>query len=370
LITGGGNTYRTVLVPAAEHLQVGTARRLVELARAGATVLVWKEFPADVPGWRDHAARRGELAQLLGELKFGAGGVAAVGDGKVVVADDLSTLLDAAGIAREPLVDHGLQFIRRRSPSRVSYFLVNHSAQPVTAWVPLATACRSVVLMDPMTACSGVAPLRQAGDRAEVYLQMQPGETRVLRAFSEKVVDRPAWPVREPCGKPLGVEGSWQVQFVDGGPVLPEAFTTERLDCWTRLGDEEARRFAGAARYTIAVDVPETNADGWFLDLGDVRESARVWVNGKPAGAAVAHPFRVDAGELLKPGSNRLAIEVTNLSANRIRDLDRRGVAWKKFYDINFVNHNYKPFDASAWELKPSGLLGPVMLTPYREATE
>jgi hypothetical protein len=29
-------------------------------------------------------------------------------------------------------------------------------------------------------------------------------------------------------------------------------------------------------------------------------------------------------------------VSVTNLSANRIRDLDVRGVPWKKFYNVNF----------------------------------
>jgi hypothetical protein len=30
------------------------------------------------------------------------------------------------------------------------------------------------------------------------------------------------------------------------------------------------------------------------------------------------------------------------------------------------VNINYQPFDASGWALMPSGLLGPVTLTPLR----
>jgi hypothetical protein len=55
---------------------------------------------------------------------------------------------------------------------------------------------------------------------------------------------------------------------------------------------------------------------------------------------------------------------VTNLSANRIRDLDRRGVTWKVFHDINFVNIDYQPFDASGWPVRDSGLLSPVTLTP------
>jgi hypothetical protein len=51
------------------------------------------------------------------------------------------------------------------------------------------------------------------------------------------------------------------------------------------------------------------------------------------------------------------------VSANRIRDLDRRGVQWQSFHDINFVNLNYQKFDAANWPVADSGLLGPVALT-------
>ena len=59
---------------------------------------------------------------------------------------------------------------------------------------------------------------------------------------------------------------------------------------------------------------------------------------------------------------NTLEIEVTNLSANRIKDMDERKVNWKIFHEINFVNIDYKKFDASIWPLMPSGLIGPVKL--------
>jgi len=370
LRTEGGNQYRTVLVPAARYMNTETARQLVDLAKAGATVLVWKSLPQDVPGWLDHAERKKELSDVLNGISLDSDGVAAVGNGRLIVGDDLEGLLDAAGIAREPLVDRGLKFIRRTRPAGVSYFIVNHSAKAVSAWVPVASPCRSAVLMDPMTARSGVASTRVAGDQTEVYLQILPGETRVLRMFADKMVEGPAWPIRKSSGDPTTVAGTWQVQFVEGGPVLPKAVSMDELKCWTKLGDDQADRFAGAARYTVTVNLPDNGVDGWLLDLGDVRESARVWVNGKPAGVVVAQPFRVDAGGLFQPGSNELVIEVTNLSANRIRDLDRRGVKWKKFYDINLVSHLYKPFDASSWEPKPSGLLGPVTLTPYQVVSD
>ena len=100
-----------------------------------------------------------------------------------------------------------------------------------------------------------------------------------------------------------------------------------------------------------------------MLDLGEVCESARVRLNGRDYGTLIAPPFRVVVDNL-KPAGNRLEVEVTSVAANRIRDLDRRGVAWRIFKDINFVNLNYKAFDASNWPVTDCGLIGPVTLTP------
>jgi len=101
----------------------------------------------------------------------------------------------------------------------------------------------------------------------------------------------------------------------------------------------------------------------FFLDLGDVRQSARVKLNGKDYGTLITPPFRVVVDNL-KPTGNTLEVEVTSVAANRIRDLDRRSVPWKTFRDINIVDLNYKPFDASHWPLTDCGLLGPVTLYP------
>jgi hypothetical protein len=98
-----------------------------------------------------------------------------------------------------------------------------------------------------------------------------------------------------------------------------------------------------------------------FLDLGVVKHSARVTLNGQALGTLIMAPYRIEIPQgVLKAKGNVLEVEVTNLSANRIRDLDRRKVNWKIFHEINFVNINYKPFDASNWPVFESGLLGPV----------
>jgi hypothetical protein len=129
------------------------------------------------------------------------------------------------------------------------------------------------------------------------------------------------------------------------------------------------------AEYFLANRGPSP-VDGW-VKLGTTPGSAILLDPRSPdrAGlAAVRHgaasevylPFRVRVGGALRPGANTLEIEVTNLAANRVRDLDRHGVPWKTFHDANVVNVDYKPFDASAWPLRDSGLLGPVTLRRLR----
>ena len=366
LITKGANTYQTILLPAAKFMQANTLRHLIEQAKKGATILVWKQLPDDVPGWFEHISRKKQLMTLIKELSFDSNGLALIGRGKIIIDDDLGNLLKIAGIVREQMADSGLGFIRRKHEWGVKYFVSNQSGSRTDGWIGLGSPFASAVIMDPMNGHTGIASIREKTGRKEIYLQLEPGETRIIRAFSDKKIAGDDWPVLDPIYEPVPVRGTWSVRFVEGGPVLPDPFTTDTLKCWTELGDDQSSRFAGAASYTASVDLPDINADHWFLDLGDVRESARVWVNNQPAGVLVAHPFRLDITGCIKPGQNDLTIEVTNLSANRIRYLDLRGIEWKKFYDINIVNQMYEPFDASKWELKPSGLLGPVKLIPYQ----
>ena len=103
--------------------------------------------------------------------------------------------------------------------------------------------------------------------------------------------------------------------------------------------------------------------NNWQLDLGEVRESARVRINGNELGTLWSNPFSVQFDKYLKKGKNVLEVEVTNLSANRLRDMDQRSVNWQKYF---FVNVFYKNFNASLWPLMDSGLLGPVQLHPMR----
>jgi hypothetical protein len=287
----------------------------------------------------------------------------------LVVPVDLA--LESTKSAREPSADAGLSFIRRSFDGGWHYFIANRSGTNFDGWITLGRPVKSVVILDPMTGHSGVAASRQsAANATEVHLQLAAGESVILRAFADTKVEGTAWTYwqpQTPDAKTQTLIGVWNVKFIAGGPVLPADCATTNLASWTTFGDTNAQSFAGTALYTLTFDAPAGGSGNYCLDLGDVRQSARVKLNGKDYGTLITSPFQVVVDNL-KPTGNQLEVEVTSVAANRIRDLDRQGVPWKIFKDINVVNVNYRPFNAADWPLTDCGLLGPVTLTALTPA--
>jgi hypothetical protein len=283
-----------------------------------------------------------------------------------VIAGDALAALSKAGIRRETLTDHGLRYIRRRARDSYWYFVANHTGGDFNGWLDLAVPFASAILHDPMTSDSYSLPSQGKGQTRRLYIDISAGESFIIQAGQSQIKAEPYTSIRS-VGQPLILEGKWNVEFIEGGPALPEVYSTDSLRCWTNAPDEKAKVFAGTARYHLTFDLPHyAGVDDYVLDLGDVRESARVCINGKKAAALFALPMRARVGRCLKKGINTIEIEVTNLSANRIRDLEVRKVNWKIMHNANIVTPAYKPFDGSKWPIQPSGLFGPVRLIPVK----
>jgi len=369
-----GRPARVILVPPCRLMPATTLEKLVALAKSGATIAFVERLPGDVPGLADLERQQAKFKELISQIKLenGDGQVkkAKLGNGTVLVGPDVDALLAQAGAIREPMADNGVWFVRRTSAGGFNYFIANRGDTGVDQWVTLGVPAKSAVLLDPrFDNRSGLAALRQTpGGAAQIYLQLLPGESRIVRTFAAKTVTGPAWSDFAASGAAQNVAGSWDVKFVDGGPALPAAFVTPTLASWTSQEDPEAKRFAGTARYTITFDRPEGQADDWVLNLGRVCEAARVKINGHDVAALFCVPYQVAIGQYLQPGKNTLEVEVTNLGANRVRDLDIRKVNWKYFYDANVNSKSGgRGLDASTWPLRDSGLLGPVTLQPVKK---
>jgi hypothetical protein len=112
------------------------------------------------------------------------------------------------------------------------------------------------------------------------------------------------------------LQGPWQVAFDPkwGGPAKIEFAA---LEDWTKRPEPGIRYYSGTAVYRKTFDAPPTGR-ATHLDLGKVKNLARVRLNGKDLGTVWCAPWRVDVGGALKARGNRLEIEVVNVWVNRI----------------------------------------------------
>lgn len=372
LHTIGGADYKALLLPNVQTIPDDVMAHLLSLAKEGATVVFVGGYPQDVPGLGNLKQRKALLDKSLSVLPKITSEtkteVMPFGKGNIVVAPDYASALAACKVQKEDMrTDLGLSCIRRSNETGHHYFISSLQDKGVDGWVPLAVKTQSAVLFDPMNGNSGKAKVRRNNGKTEVYLQLNSGGSVILKTFETADVQVAAWQYTEPEKSSLTVSKGWSLQFTESDPAISGTFAIDTLGSWTMLNEPNAKINKGTACYSVEFELPETAAADWQLNLGDVRESARVRINGQDAGTLWAVPFVANVGKLLHLGKNRLEVEVTNLPANRIADYDRRGVNWRIFNEINMVNLFYKPVTYADWGTVPSGLLGPVTLTPLKE---
>ena len=353
-LTLGGHAYGTLVLPGVKHINPETLKKILDLT-SGATVLIVQDgWPTEVPGYFQQQPRRTLLLDMESSATNNRKAEKASGS--------LLPVLARHGVRRETMTDAGLRFIRRTHDNGYHYFVVNRGGKVFDGIVPLAVPFRSALVLDPWNPSrTGTAKARESGDASGIALRLEPGQSIVIRTFNTRDVTSKPWLLDPPNPRVIPIAGPWNLRFIEGGPALPAPVANTQPASWTTLPDPAAANFSGTARYATSFDLTATPVS-CRLDLGRVANTARVFLNGQLLGISWCEPHVLDLISSIKQGSNRLEIEVTNLAANRIADLDRRKVPWKNFHEINFVNINYKNFDASGWEPLESGLLGPVRL--------
>ena len=368
----GGINFKTIVLADVKTIPLETMKQLRQLAQNGASVIFYQHMPKEVPGFFEFEKRTNELQSLIRGAAFtvtGTGDVqkAIIGKGCFLLGNDLTALLEAAKVTRETMGDKELQYTRRVYPNGHCYFISNAGKQAFEGWVALEAKEANAVMFDPMLQRSGTARARTTNGRTEIYLQLNKGESCILQTSVAKTAGI-VFPYRSGNGAPQSIEGKWQVSFISGGPVLPPAVTASTLQSWTMFGNEDLKRFSGTALYSIHF-TKSGNAKTYLLDLGTVDETAEVFINGKKLATLIGPVFQVQVPLALLKENNLLEIKVTNGMANRIADLDKRGVVWKKFYNTNFParladNRDMNGiFSAAKWVPKDAGLIGPVTLT-------
>ena len=255
----------------------------------------------------------------------------------------------------------GLRAIRRSNATGHHYFIANLTPNDVDEMIALTVDFNDAALFNPMT-----GEIYQASvDGNKVRISLRSGESVILQTY-KKTANwkelRPSAPIT-PHEAPITLGNKWTLAFVEEAPKVEQTFQLDKVQTWETLDNDAAKVTMGTGVYTTTVTLTKVQAEKqWIIDLGDVRESARVYINGTFIGCAWAVPYVLDTKNTLKAGNNEIRIEVTNLPANRIADLDRKGVKWRKFNEINIVDLNYKKTGYENWTPVKSGLNSEVKL--------
>lgn len=368
------NKYKIIVLPDVKFLPLETLRKIVQLAKEGATVICHKNIPGDVPGLFRLDERQSEMKDLLQSVSFSDAGMgirkAVLGKGSFLTGDNLEALLFLAKAKHEKMIEMGLQFVRRNTSSGNYYFIVNKSGQKLEAWVPLQTKASSVVYFDPMMERNGLAKTRKSTDgTVEVYLQLNVGESCILQTSMAAIAgNKLKYLVLGSSSRP--VNEAWRLLAKPNGQAFPDNIILEKLISWTELQGEDAKSFSGTVHYSTSFNLPPGERKDYLLDLGKVGESAVVWLNGKKLATLIGPVYQVLIPASLLEPMNGIDIAVTNSMTNRIIYMEKQGAEWKKFYNVNMParlaqNRDKNGlFTAAKWDPLPSGLLGPVVLIP------
>ncbi len=371
LISEGDARYRALLIPACHKLPTETLEHLLYLAKKGATLLFLDCYPDDVPGFGRLEERdefRELLAQLPADEEFAEAESFRLGRGRIITGSDFDEMVRLAGIRPEPFKREmgGTMLRRKNEVGGYNYFLSMLRNEAVDGWVELATDAKAVMIFDPMTGRTGQAAIRP-NDRGtiDVRLQFAPGQSVLLKSFA-KPIEQKMWRYAERTAEPIVLNSDWEISFTESVPAVEERFVTDTLTAWTAIDDPRLKINSATGCYTTRFTIEDPREpDEWVLDLGDVRESAVVKLNGERIATLVTIPYRTEIGRWIKEGENLLEVEVKNLHSNRIAEMERQGVRWRIFKDANIASVvGAREFSFGDWAVDPAGLNSEVTLTP------
>lgn len=346
IITQIGQKYKTIIIPKSTYISIETFNIFKNFVEKGVKIIFEDQLPTKSKGFFEFEKND----EIINEISI-----------KLMpnISNNILQTLENQNIRKEVLSEIGLSFIRKKTKNGQLYFILNLSNKFNEGFVSLSAKANSYQIFDPITNTKSFV---KSDKNREIPLQILPGQSVFIETSNQinpiKLISK-----NKSENKKYNIKGNWKVDFLDGKPFIPSSYNTEKLYSWANTTDTSRQYFSGKAKFSIdfSFEGSKTSTPK-FINLGDVRETAKVTLNGQELGTAWSLPFRLEIPNGTLQKQNKLEIEVTNLSANRIRYMDLKGIPWKKFYDINMVDIQYKPFDASHWKPIDSGLLGPVTI--------
>ena len=321
----------------------------------------WQTALAAEPNWSSDTASTGGWAGAmeLGPQKMGPWNLGTRSSTEVEQYGPfsiVSSLLNKAGVPQDFASDGPLRYAHRRDGQTDIYFVANREDKLVTADCSFRVPGKTPELWDPLTGETRPLPDYHAkGGVTTVPIRFEATQSFFV-LFRKSGSQAKTAALNFPnTAKLVELTGPWEVSFDPrwGGP---ERVTFPKLEDWSRRPETGIKYYSGTARYSKAFDAPRVSGNQrLYLDLGSIKNLARVRLNGHDLGVVWCAPWQVDVTGAVKSRDNRLEIAVANLWPNRL--IGDQFLPREK----QMTSTTWNPFTKDS-VLMESGLLGPVTL--------
>jgi hypothetical protein len=352
--------YAVMVLPNTDMMTIPVLTKLHELVKNGATIIGRK--PLRTPGLTGYPESELKFKMLTDDLWGDIDGISRTrhpfGKGHVIWGTTLNTVLKQMDVQNDfefgKTLDSEVSWIHRRDGETDIYFVTNRSDNELNTNARFRVTGKEAEIWHPESGKTEPASYSFDKNKTTVPLKLD-GRQSAFIVFKNKsnVESRTISPEKT---TPLtDITGPWDLTFPSGlGAPEKTKFTT--LESWTLSADQGIKYFSGTGTYSTTINAPAS----WFqkdakilLDLGKVGDMAMISVNGTPADTLWVLPYRADITQLIKKGSNKLEIKVTNEWTNRLVG-DRQAPAGQKVLNSNVM--------VMARQLNESGLMGPVKI--------
>ncbi len=366
IVLPDGMSYSVLLLPEQTHMPLEVLQKIKTLVKAGAIVIGPRPITvASLDNWEEKNIELNKVAsQLWGNT-----------DGKIVVENSYGKGRVFYGLtAEEVLLKKGigkdfifsgtseLDYLHRTTNIGEIYFLRNDKDVSVKGEAQFRVSGKYPELWD---ASSGiilkVQNFKKEKQNIRFQIELPPHGSTFVVFNNENRNQLSAFLENEKNGTEKEINGPWVVNFPENWGAPTKAVFNELMS-WTESEDKGIKYFSGTATYHNTFTVEKENlGEEIGIELGEVRDVAEIFVNGKSAGILWKKPYRVDIGKLVHSGKNSLKIEIVNMWINRLTG-DMLSDPKDRYCKTNqpYMKSESWPGGDEPYRIQTSGLLGPV----------
>jgi len=368
LVLPDGMSYALMLLPDQQDMPLEVLQRIEQLVNEGATIIGRK--PSAVPGLWNRDEDQTALTDIAQKMWGSTDDKGVInnkyGKGKVISGLTAGEVLQQNGVPGDFSFsgDQEIDFIHRTTDMGEIYFLRNSGEEPVKSNCTFRVTDRFPELWDATTgSMARIENFKSNNLTTTVGLELAAHGSAFVVFNKKHRKDLQVMAIGDIQETSHEITGPWNVNFPAGWGA-PSSATFNTLISWTESADEGIKYFSGTAIYThsFALDKSAVGKPV-ILDLGEMRDVAEVFINGKSSGILWRKPFTTDITALVKEGENDLKIEVVNMWINRITG-DMQLDPKDRFCRTNktYMTREVWPGGDEPFRIQTAGLLGPVRL--------